>query len=125
MNVLHSTHLNAHQTHPVSGMRGASLSIHDFRVFYYMQLHETIMNAWQSFRENLKDIREQGDVSYRFRTLEASRRIGEQRRAESLKFELGESLPLHTGRSHQAKRRFHEGIFIGEHLSHAQLNLPV
>lgn len=139
---------NAFLTHPVFGAeplrgRGLALASEDIfligMVFYFNQLHKAILSAWESFQENQSDIRDQKETGERNRELrtqeiriqqnEAALIEGERRLTEARNIETEGDVPLHAGRPHRAKRRFHESAPIHEggyvEPNARQLNLPI
>jgi hypothetical protein len=108
-------------------------------IYYYNELHKAITNAWKQFKENQSEIREQKEAGERTRDLRikdlriqqeySTRFEGQRRLNEARTLETEGNVPLHAGRPHKAKRRFHESIYANEsgypESSSRHLNLPV
>ncbi len=92
------------------------------------QIHRSIRSSWESIRESRIEHSKRHDDATRTRGVQAqqteiSRLEGQRRHVEARKVETEEDTPLHAGRRHRAKRRFHEGGYTQD--GHRQLNLPV
>lgn len=138
---------NVFLTHPVSGvepLRGerSGLTSNDLFLigflFFLNQIHQSILDSWEKFQENQSDVRDQKETGERNRELrtqeiriqqeEATLIEGKRRQIEARNIETEGDVPLHAGRPHKAKRRFHESIYVdGGYTdpSSRQLNLPV
>ncbi len=92
------------------------------------QIHKSIRSSWESVRESRVGHRKRHDETTRSRGIQAqqteiSRREGQRRHVDARMVETEEDTPLHAGRRHLAKRRFHGGGYTQD--GHRQLNLPV
>ncbi|MCC5832242.1 MAG: hypothetical protein JJU12_04275 [Chlamydiales bacterium] len=100
---------------------------------FFNQLHQVVLNSWEKFRESQSDINEQRKADSRSREqrsqeIEIQQNEASRRQIEARNLETEGDVPLHAGRPHRAKRRFHESLFVEGGYSDPntrQLNLPV